>query len=402
MQKKKKILFVHHGVGMGGAPHSLLLLIQSLDSAHYIPTVLFLFDSPAIDLFRTAGISVAGPVGRLDFPHTQVWWYRWYHVGKLLKSLRDSLLVWWRDAEFWISTVQPDIIHLNTSSLVAWAVRARAMGIPVVWHIRESLAPGYLGIRRAIMQWMVSRYASKILAITTYDGRFWAGNPKLEILYNAVDCSVFIPSELTRLEWRARHGVPKNDKVLLYVGGLSREKGALEALQLLKELRNRGHNDVWLVIANSWNFPATSWLKKILGIENWYAQVKSLQEVLSDRLVFLGPVPSALSAFQAADCVLFPATKGHAARPVIEAGAVGLPSIVSNLPPLNELVVDGETGFLCPVGDSDVWADCCEEVLFSVGRQASLGAGASALVRRYFSLANYRQRVRSLYKKLEL
>lgn len=397
---KKRVLFVHHGVGIGGAPHSLLLLVQSLDRVKYEPTVLFLFESPAIDLFREAGIPVLGSVGRVDFAHTQIWWYRWYHVSHIFRALWDWLMVWLFDAAFWINKAKPDIIHLNTSSLSAWAVRARSMGIPVVWHIRESLAPGYLGIRRALTRFLVGRYATKILAITTFDGRFWRGNPKLEILYNAVDCSVFIPSDMTRNEWRTHHNIPKNDKVLLYVGGLSREKGALQALRLLKEMRRRGHEDVWLVIANSWKFPEPSFLKKLFGVQRWYDRVKKLQDELSDRLVFVGALPSVLAEIQASDCLLFPATVGHNARPVIEAGAVGIPSIASDLPPLDELVIEGKTGFLCSAGDSVAWASRCEEVLFSPKRQQEIGAHASEFVRKFFSLAQYRQRVVRLYKTL--
>lgn len=398
--KKKKILFVHHGVGIGGAPHSLLLLVQALDPVFYIPTVLFLFESPAIDLFRQAGISVLGPVGRSDFSHTQVWWYRWYHVGHFVRALWDSLMVLLFDAEFWIKKVQPDVIHLNTSSLAAWAIRAKSMGIPVVWHIRESLAPGYLGIRRALFSFLVERFATKILAITTFDGRFWNHSSKLEILYNVVDCSVFVESHLQRSEFRVAHKIPADAQVLLYLGGLSREKGALQALKILKKMRDRGHNNVWLVVANSWKFPQPSFLKKIFGVQSFYDEVKKLEIELSERLVFLGPVSSALQAMQASDCILFPATKGHAARPVIEAGAIGVPSIVSNLQPLDELVVDGVTGFLCDPHDVDAWANRCEELFFVSECQKQMGEAARIFVRRYFSLAQYRQRVNKLYKSL--
>ncbi len=205
---------------------------------------------------------------------------------------------------------------------------------------------------------------------------------------------------MNRNEWRAEHGIPKNDKVLLYLGGLSREKGALQALRLLKTLRERGHEDVWLVVANTWKFPDFSWSKKIIGLQSWYDVVKKLQKEQSDRCVFLGALPSALKVIQAADCMLFPATKGHAARPVIEAGAIGIPSIASNLPPLDELVTNEVTGFLCSPDDTAAWADRCEQLLFTPGLQQKMGDEAAQFVRRFFSLAQYRQRVNKLYKDL--
>ena len=42
---KKKILFVHHGKGIGGAPISLLYTIQQLKFYDYTVKVLFIFNS---------------------------------------------------------------------------------------------------------------------------------------------------------------------------------------------------------------------------------------------------------------------------------------------------------------------------------------------------------------------
>ena len=50
---KKKILYIHHGKGIGGAPLSLLYLIESLDKQKYHPIVLFLHYSEVVDLDRT-------------------------------------------------------------------------------------------------------------------------------------------------------------------------------------------------------------------------------------------------------------------------------------------------------------------------------------------------------------
>ena len=394
---KKMILFLHHGVGIGGAPHSLLLLIKVLDRSLYDPTVLFLFDSPAIDLFREAGIPVVGPALRSEFSHTQIWWYRWYHIHHLLRALFDWVMVVLFDAHVWFDRVKPDIVHLNTSSLSAWALVAWWKNIPVVWHIRESLVEGYVGIRRVLIQFFVARCATKILAITKFDGRFWQGSPKLEILYNVVDTDVFLPDLAQRKIWRSAHKIPQDANVLLYLGGLSREKGSLEALQLLKNMKARGHQTIYLVIANVWQIPKTSFWRRVFGRSSWYEQVDALVHELKESLVFTGPLPSALREIQAADCLLFPATKGHAARPVIEAGAVGIPVLVSNLPPLDELVLDGVTGFLCAPDDQVAWASRCEELL---KRNPEKKQDSRAFVEEQFSLRAYADRVRDVYNGL--
>ena len=393
---KKRILFIHHGVGIGGAPHSLRLLILSLDTTVYDPVVLFLWDSPAIDLFRDSGIQVVGPVRRIEFSHTVIWWYRWYHAHHMLRALWDWCAVVLFDAARWFDELKPDIVHLNTSSLSAWGLYAWFRKIPVVWHIRESLAPGYLGLRRAVVRFLVGLCAAKIVAISTHDGRFWAGNMQLQILPNPVDCDVFAPSVQGRASFRAAHEIPENAKVLVYLGGLSREKGALLALEILEKLLDH-RNDVYLVIAGTWQIPQSSIVRRVLGTQAWYELVATLVGKYQKNIRFTGVLPSTHVILQAGDCLLFPAQKGHFARPVLEAGAVGLPVLASRLPPLDELVQEGLTGFLCSPADADEWVARIEQV-FSLDLTVFLPARAWVVER--FSVPAYARVANQLYQKL--
>ena len=51
-----KILFIHHGKGIGGAPLSLLYLVEGLLKTTYKPLVVFLHDSDAMTLFKKKNI----------------------------------------------------------------------------------------------------------------------------------------------------------------------------------------------------------------------------------------------------------------------------------------------------------------------------------------------------------
>ena len=122
---KKKILYIHHGKGLGGAPLSLLYLIEGLDKTKFEPVVLFLHDSEAVELYRSKGIAIAGIVGLQDFSHTKVYWFRWYHPHLFFRSFLDTIKTRLFVAQKWIKEIGPDLIHLNTSSLTAWAKVAK-------------------------------------------------------------------------------------------------------------------------------------------------------------------------------------------------------------------------------------------------------------------------------------
>jgi glycosyltransferase involved in cell wall biosynthesis len=183
----KKILYIHHGKGLGGAPLSLLYLIQALDKKKYHPVVLFLHQSEVIDLYKKENIEFVGPIGLYDFSHTKIWWFRWYHFPYLLRSIKDTFKTYFFIAPALLDKIKPEIIHLNTSSLIAWAAVAHKKKIPVVWHIREPLASGYFGIRRRFIEKCVAQYATFIVPICKNDAQPWINNPKTHIIYNAVD-----------------------------------------------------------------------------------------------------------------------------------------------------------------------------------------------------------------------
>src|SRR3990172_11595048 len=119
---KKTILFVHHGKGLGGAPLSLLYLIQGLDKNKYQPIVVFLYQSEIIDLYKQNNIQTHGPLHVMDFPHTKIWWLRWYHGFTFARALKDLFKTIVFTAPKIFNSIKPDIVHLNTSSLVGWAI----------------------------------------------------------------------------------------------------------------------------------------------------------------------------------------------------------------------------------------------------------------------------------------
>lgn len=221
---KKRILYVHHGKGRGGAPLSLLYLILGLDKNLYEPHVVFLYDSEMMALYRRHGIPVYGPVNHSDFAHTKIWWYRWYHPHHIFRAWKDLFMTAFVIAPRFLKLINPDVIHLNTSSLIGWAYAASARHIPVVWHVREPLAEGYLGLRKRFVRAMVARYASKIVPISQADAMPWAENVKTNVVYNPVDIGLFHPNA-DRSPFLTKFNIPADKNIILFLGGFSQEKG---------------------------------------------------------------------------------------------------------------------------------------------------------------------------------
>ncbi|MFZ6011462.1 MAG: hypothetical protein ACOYXT_14025, partial [Bacteroidota bacterium] len=140
--KKIRILFVHHFSGMGGATMSLFYIIEKLDPGIFEVEVLFLDGEGAgVKYYREHGIKTHLLPGISLYPHAEnsrisfIGRKPWKPVTLLMDidtSVRKMLSFLETQEKF-------DIIHLNTSLLLAAGKAAKLSGAKVVWHIREPL-----------------------------------------------------------------------------------------------------------------------------------------------------------------------------------------------------------------------------------------------------------------------
>src|SRR5205085_7813639 len=84
-----------------------------------------------------------------------------------------------------LHSLRPDLLHLNTSVLLAWAVAARRERIPVVWVVREVLGPNPW-LRNWHSQF-IQNHARTIVAISGAVRDCFSEQSRVQTVYNAVD-----------------------------------------------------------------------------------------------------------------------------------------------------------------------------------------------------------------------
>lgn len=393
------ILYIHHGKGLGGAPLSLLYLIQGLDKTRYKPIVLFLHASQVMDMYRAEGIEVLGPANVMDFPHTKIWWLRWYHLPTLLKAIKDLVKTIFFVAPKILDQVKPDIIHLNTSSLVGWAISAHSKKIPVAWHIREPLADGYLGLRQWFIKTCVKKYASAIIPICKNDAKPWKESSKTNVVYNAVNKNRF-DATLTPDNFLQHYNLNPGNPNILYLGGLSEEKGINVILQAFSLLLHKLPN-AKLLIAGTVDLSSNTGIKNFFPAARYQQKTADLIQNLGNSIKLLGTINNVPEAMAASSIIVFPATVGHFARPIIEAGFMKKPVVASSLAPLDELVIDGKTGFLVDPNQKKAWANALENLLTDHKLNQQMGAYAFDWCTSHFNVENHAAIIQTMYQTLK-
>jgi glycosyltransferase involved in cell wall biosynthesis len=103
-----------------------------------------------------------------------------------------------------------------------------------------------------------------------------------------------------------------------------------------------------------------------------------------DKCSFVGKQPNIVDYLSASDVLLLPSEQESFGLAALEAMACELPIIASRVGGLPELVTDGETGFLSPVGDVEKMAQDAGRLLRDAELRRSMGKAArESAISRY-------------------
>ena len=315
-------------MGIGGAPLSLLYLIERLDTSVYEPLVIFLNDSEVIELFKEKGISckVLDQKTKL-FVHLEAFWYKWYFLPMAVCPLLSTIRVYKKIAKEVYLEEKPDIIHLNSLFLFHWTRAAKELQIPIICHVREALAEGYFGIRKNLIRNILKKNATKIIAISNDNAKRLDIPEKTVVIYNFIDFNYFS---------RKPYILPNSEdkKYALYLGGQIRYKGFYTMVRSLKYLNEN------IIVKFAGYYSKNLFHKNPIRTLFLHKMRKSR------NAIEVGVITNVPGEMRKSSVIIFPATKPHFARPVIEAGAMGKPVIISALEGNNEMVEDQINGLM--------------------------------------------------------
>jgi glycosyltransferase involved in cell wall biosynthesis len=125
-------------------------------------------------------------------------------------------------------------------------------------------------------------------------------------------------------------------------------------------------------------------------------QVRSLG--LNGRVSFLGHRDDVPDLLAAADLLALPSLNEGAAGAAIEAMALGLPVVASDLPPLREVTEHGASGLLVPVASPQALAEAIVRLLQDHDLARALGTRGREIFEQRFTLERSVERMVGMYR----
>ena len=299
-----------------------------------------------------------------------------------------------------------DIVHAR-SRAPAWSalLAARRTGRPFVTTYH-----GIYGERSAAKRLYNSVMArgDRVIANSDFTAdlirtRYGTPTERVVVIHRGIEPDRFDPArfdDAAVMAQRRSWGVPDGAPVVLLPGRLTAWKGQETAIRALAQAGPDGRPDARLVLVGGDQ-----------GRDAYHAQLKALTAELglAERVVFAGHSDDMARAFAASDVALSTSTKPEAfGRVVVEAQAMGLPVIASELGPVAETVVApphseeaARTGWLVPPADPTALAAAIDEVLaLPPEAKHTLAARARAHVLGSFTVSRMTEATLAVYRQL--
>src|SRR5690554_4856510 len=254
---------------------------------------------------------------------------------------------------------KPTIVHTHTPKAgIVGMMAAWLAGVPHRLHTVAGLPlMEATGMKRKVLDFvekLTYSSATKVYPNSKKLKEFilehqYAPSEKLKVIANGssngIDTAYFDPDQVSsaqKQQLKEELEIKADDFVFVFVGRLVGDKGINELVSAFKSVQQEGLQKQ----------------PKLLLVGDFETELDALQEDTlqeikqNSAILSVGFQKDVRPYFAIADCLAFPSYREGFPNVLMQAGAMGLPSIVSNINGCNEIIVSGENGLIVPVKNS--------------------------------------------------
>lgn len=371
----KNILLVSHQSDLSGAPISLYLLAKELDKKQFNVFYLTPTLGPIISKLNESKIKTIildnKELSKNRFIRKIK---RLTYSAKIFKIIKEKKI---------------DLIHVNTILANFGAQAGYKAKIPVIWHLRETLQNPRFNL---ISKKKINQISNKVIvasqAIKDIISQF-VSKEKIEIVYNGVDLNQFDSNLESKIKEEFK--ILPETKLIGIIGSLEENKGVDFFIQAAAKIKQEIPKIKFLIVGKTLPnqkkyLDFLKNLTKKLGIEN--------------DIIFSGARTDITQIIKALDVVVISSKFEAFGRTIIEGMAMEKPVIASNCGGIPEIIEDGKSGILFPVGDIDSLATNVVKILQDKNLALKLGKEGKKRVEEKFSIKKCTQKIENIYEEI--
>ena len=304
-----------------------------------------------------------------------------------------------------IKKEKPDIVHTHTPKAgIVGMLAAKLAGVPIRMHTVAGLPlMQATGLKRKILNTVerLTAWAATGVYPNSYQLADFmiqeklAPKTKVKVLANGssngIDLSYFNPEYFSKEQntaLRKKLHLKPMDVVLIFIGRLVGDKGINELVQAFTKLQLQ-IPDIKLLLVGS-EEPELDPL-----------QVQTREEIHKNpNIITTGWVEDVRPYLAISDLFVFPSYREGFPNVVLQAGAMGLASIVSDINGSNEIIIHNQNGLIIPVKDKEALESVMERLITDLELKQNLSAQSRELIQKRFDQKLVWQALLEEYRRL--
>ncbi len=389
-----RVLYVDHTAKIGGGEIALFNLVRYLDSDVVYPIVVLFEDGPLakklIPVVETHLLALDPAVGKVSkdslglrsFSNLKAVWLTVRHVFKLARFARAEKV---------------DLIHTNSLKAdIVGGLAGRLVGLPVIWHVRDRIDSDYLPkpvvylfrfLSRIIPKHIVANSEATLATLHLNPGSKRTAVPSGVVLREG-DPDKTLGAGLAGDVTAVRHALPR----IALIGRISPWKGQHIFLRAAAAVLER-HPGAKFEIVGAALFAESAYE------ETLHALCAELGIQSSVR--FVGFVENISEYVSGIDILVHASTTGEPfGQVIVEGMAEKKPVVATNGGGVPEIVVDGATGILVPMGDAPAMAKAIEYLLTHPQEARYMGRLGRERVLQRFTIQRAARLMEGVYEQV--
>jgi glycosyltransferase involved in cell wall biosynthesis len=382
MAKPRNVLFLQSSSELYGSGRIILQVLRLYKREGYNPVVVLTGPGPLEPILKEEGFPVY-------IQNLGILRRKYVNPSGLLNRLSKNLRAYRFLSELH-ETHGFELVYSNTLAVVVGAYWAKRNDIPHQWHIHEIL-PGPSPLVRLLCS-LLDHSTPTPIAVSRAVANHWQPllkKSKIQVVHNGIPYDEFLDEFPLA---KKQLGLPEDQVTIGMIGRINPGKGQLFFLEMAERIAKKNPKTHFVLVGDS--FP---------GYEPILDEIKKRirAKKLDQRVTYLGFRSDIPAVMKALDIFVLPSILPDSFPTVIlEAMASGKPVVATYSGGSAEMVIDGKTGFLIPVGNIELGVDALEKLIINPELRVEFGKAGRTRVLSEYSLGAFEEKMKSVYGKI--